>query len=96
MKKKKYNLFNTRKNKKLEQEFLKTNVGKAMFIVLTIGIITTILGFGIALFEVFLLITNTDINEYSFLISLGLASVTTGLVCDALYFVSYMQYRNKK
>lgn len=96
MKKKKDNLFNTKKNKKLEKEFLKTNIGKAMFVVLATGIITIVLGFGIAIFECFLYLTNGNIGDYNFLISLGISSVITGLICNILYIIVYANYRNKK
>ena len=96
MKKKKDNLFNIKKNKKLEKEFLKTNTGKIMFVVLVTGIITIILGLGIAIFECFLYLTNSNIGGYSFLISLGISSVITGLICNITYIIVYTNYRNKK
>lgn len=96
MKKNKYNLFNTRKSKKLEKDFLKTNIGKAMFVVLTVGIISIILGFGITIFEIILFLTNNDIKEFSFLIGLGTAAVITGLICNIVYFIAYAQFRNNK
>lgn len=95
MKKKKDNIFNTKKNEKLEKAFLKTNIGKAMFVVLAIGIITIILGFGIAIFECFLYLANSNIGDYSFLISLGTLSVVIGLICNILYIIVYTNYRNK-
>lgn len=96
IKKKNSNISSATKSKKLEHDFLKTNVGKAMFVVLTVGIIAIIIGFCIALFEVFLYLTNIDIEEYSFLISLGIASVITGLVCNILYAIVYTRYKTKK
>lgn len=96
MKRNKYNLFNTRKSKKLEKEFLKTNIGKIMYIILTVGIISIILGFGVAVFEIILFLTNNNIKEYSLLISFGTAAVITGLICNIIYFIAYAQYRNNK
>lgn len=95
MKKRKYDLFNTIKNKKIERDFLNTNIGKMMFTILTVGIISIIIGFGIAIFEAILLLTNVDIKEYSFLINMGLVAVITGLLCNIVYYVVYTNYRNK-
>ena len=95
MKKRTYNLFNTIKNKKIERDFLKTDIGKIMFIILTVGIIAIIIGFSIAIFEAILLLINISIKEYSFLINLGTISVIFGLVCNIIYYIAYTNYRNK-
>ena len=95
MKKIKYNLFNTNKNKKMERDFLNTDIGKIMFIILTVGIIAIIIGFSIAIFEAILLLTNVNIKEYSFLIELGIISVIIGLICNIIYYITYTNYRNK-
>ena len=95
MKKRKYNLFNTIKNKKIERDFLNTDIGKIMFIILTVGIIAIIIGFSIAIFEAILLLINFSIKEYSFLINLGTISVIFGLVCNNIYYIAYTNYRNK-
>lgn len=95
MKKRKYNLFNTIKNKKIERDFLNTDIGKIMFIILTVGIIAIIIGFSIAIFEAILLLININIKEYSFLINLGTISVIFGLVCNIIYYIAYTNYRNK-
>lgn len=95
MKKRKYNLFNTIKNKKIERDFLNTDIGKIMFIILTVGIIAIIIGFSIAIFEAILLLINISIKEYSFLINLGTISVIFGLVCNIIYYIAYTNYRNK-
>ena len=96
MKKRKYNLFNTIKNKKIERDFLNTDIGKIMFIILTVGIISIIIGFSIAIFETILLLTNLNIAEYSFLINFGLIAVITGIICNIVYYVAYTNFRNKK
>ena len=95
MKKRKYNLFNTIKSKKIERDFLNTDIGKIMFIILTVGIIAIIIGFSIAIFEAILLLINISIKEYSFLINLGTISVIFGLVCNTIYYIAYTNYRNK-
>lgn len=95
MKKRTYNLFNTIKNKKIERDFLNTDIGKIMFIILTVGIIAIIIGFSIAIFEAILLLINISIKEYSFLINLGTISVIFGLVCNIIYYIAYTNYRNK-
>ena len=95
MKKRKYNLFNTIKNKKIERDFLNTDIGKIMFVILTVGIIAIIVGFSIAIFEAILLLINVNIKEYSFLINLGIISVIVGLICNIIYYISYKNYRNK-
>lgn len=95
MKKRKYNLFNTIKNKKIERDFLNTDIGKIMFVILTVGIIAIIVGFSIAIFEAILLLINVNIKEYSFLINLGIISVIVGLICNIIYYISYTNYRNK-
>lgn len=95
MKKRKYNLFNTIKSKKIERDFLNTDIGKIMFIILTVGIIAIIIGFSIAIFEAILLLINISIKEYSFLINLGTISVIFGLVCNIIYYIAYTNYRNK-
>ena len=95
MKKRTYNLFNTIKNKNIERDFLNTDIGKIMFIILTVGIIAIIIGFSIAIFEAILLLINISIKEYSFLINLGTISVIFGLVCNIIYYIAYTNYRNK-
>lgn len=95
MKKRKYNLFKTIKSKKLEHDFLNTDTGKIMFVVLTFGIIAIIIGFSIAIFEAILLLAKIDIEEYSFLINLGIISVITGLICNIIYYIVYTSFRNK-
>lgn len=96
MKKRKYNLFNTIKSKKIERDFLNTDIGKIMFIILTVGIISIIIGFSIAIFETILLLTNINIKEYIFLINFGLIAVITGIICNIVYYVAYTNFRNKK
>lgn len=94
MKKNKFNLLSKeKKSEKLERNFLKTNLGKIMFIILATGIIAIILGVGIAIFELFLFLTNTNINDYKFLISLGTSSVITGLICNIVYFTAFYIYK---
>ncbi len=96
MKKEKNKLLDSIKSPKIERNFLKTNTGKTMFYILTLGIITITIGFGIVLFETILFLMDKNINEYSFLINLGILSAIIGLICNTIYFVSYTQYKNKK
>lgn len=84
-----------KKENKLEQKFLKTTLGKAMFIVLAIGIITIILSFGTAIFEGFLYLTNKNIFDYSLLINLGITSGIIGLTCNLIYLIVYTNYKKK-